>query len=73
MADTRKDCCRLEENLGAPETDAPDRWFRRCRVCQCRHFVLKVDPGRIGIRGNALGVRKAEVSHGYTDTLGGKA
>lgn len=68
MADTRKECCRLEENLGPQETSNPEKpefTFRRCSACQCRHFVLKADPGVIGLKGSLLGARLVG--------LGGKA
>lgn len=40
MADTRKDCCKVATNLSAPEPydGRSDLQFRRCQVCQCRHF-----------------------------------
>lgn len=40
MADTRKDCCRIDANLSAPVPyeGREDLNFRRCAVCGCRHF-----------------------------------
>lgn len=49
--DDRKDCCKDEKNLGPVEPQGKDLTFRRCQVCKCRHFVLDLDPMRIGMRG----------------------
>lgn len=41
-----KECCKNPANLGPPgPTGAPQETMRRCRVCNCRHFRLTVDPG----------------------------
>lgn len=55
MSDQRKECCRDPKNLGAPEKDGPDLTIQRCQVCGCRHFLLSVDPGSIGLRGAKVG------------------
>lgn len=58
MADTRKDCCRKVENLYRRENDPEERVdliIMRCKVCECRHFELTADPGRLGLRGAAAG------------------
>ena len=41
-----KECCKKPENLGPSEpTGAPQETMRRCKVCNCRHFRLTVEPG----------------------------
>ena len=42
--DTRKECCRYEENLGPVVQERNDLRYRKCSVCGCRHFELAVDP-----------------------------
>lgn len=56
--DHRKDCCKVEENLSPPERYDPERadlLFRRCKVCGCRHFEATAEPGRVFMRGAAIG------------------
>ena len=57
--DRRKDCCRVEENLGPVIQERADLMYRRCKVCQCRHFELTADPLRLNLRGAPLGGRSA--------------
>lgn len=45
----KKECCRKPENLEEVQ-DGPDRKILTCRVCGCRHFHLKAEPGVIGLR-----------------------
>jgi hypothetical protein len=46
-----KKCCRNPDNLGPHEPASPDGQLtvQRCRVCGCRHFESRVDPGQLGI------------------------
>jgi hypothetical protein len=53
--DNRKDCCKVEENLGPVVQERVDLAYRRCSVCQCRHFELTADPLVINLRGAAIG------------------
>jgi len=48
-SDTRKDCCRQEENLGPTIQERPDLSYKVCKVCGCRHFELSVDPGILNV------------------------
>jgi hypothetical protein len=45
-----KRCCRHVANLGPVVTDTVNAQgtltYRRCQVCQCRHFELEATPGR---------------------------
>lgn len=54
IGDHRKACCRNEKNLGPAVQAGPKTTFRRCTVCQCRHFEAVLDPGVIGIRGTKV-------------------
>ena len=55
MEDNRKECCKDEENLGQVEIiREPDLVFRRCKVCNCRHFEMSVDPGKLGLKGSEM-------------------
>jgi hypothetical protein len=54
MKQERKYCCNQEENLGPIIQERPDLIYRRCKICNCRHFELSLDPGKIGITGNNL-------------------
>lgn len=54
QGDQRKDCCKQEENLGPVIRERADLTYRRCRVCQCRHFEFTADPGKFVFRGKAL-------------------
>lgn len=53
QSDNRKECCRVEANLGAPESVNKSVSFRRCQVCQCRHFEMIADLGILGIKGTS--------------------
>ena len=51
MADTRKDCCRKEENLydyRGPEIpsreEKPELTVMKCKECGCRHFSVNAEP-----------------------------
>lgn len=59
LGDHRKDCCKPEAgNLGPPERYNPERGdlvFRRCKVCNCRHFEAVGEPGVIFSRGASVG------------------
>jgi hypothetical protein len=55
QGDKRKECCKQEDNLGPVVQEREDLIYRRCRVCQCRHFELTVDPLRLGIHGSNMG------------------
>jgi hypothetical protein len=55
QGDKRKECCRDEKNLGPVVQERKDLTYRRCQVCQCRHFELTVEPGRLGLRGGQVG------------------
>ncbi len=43
-------CCRDDSNLGPVVQERPDFSYRRCSVCDCRHFEQLVDPARLGIQ-----------------------
>lgn len=45
-----KRCCRNEQNLGPIIRESAVLTYRRCRVCQCRHFELTADMGKFGVR-----------------------
>lgn len=45
-----KRCCRQRTNLGPLEWYSPSTVFRRCTVCQCRHFEMTVDPLDMHVR-----------------------
>jgi len=47
-------CCAIPENLHEEPSGKEDLVLRRCRVCQCRHFELTMDPGVIGVTGKSL-------------------
>ena len=55
QGDKRKDCCKVEENLGPAVQERPDLVYRHCKVCQCRHFELTLDPGKLGLQGAGIG------------------
>lgn len=54
-------CCRLSENLGPFEQEGVSAGplgaapmvmgFRRCTVCQSRHFLARAIPGEVKIAG----------------------
>jgi hypothetical protein len=44
-----KKCCRNTVNLGPVIEDDRGLVYRRCFVCNCRHFELRADPGKFGI------------------------
>lgn len=44
-----KSCCQKAENLVRTRL-RPDLVVDVCKVCGCRHFGLKVEPGKMGIR-----------------------
>lgn len=54
QGDKRKECCKDETNLGPVVQHRPDVTYRRCKVCQCRHFEWTVDPGKMFSRGVPL-------------------
>ena len=45
-------CCRTPENLGPVEPYGVKGVvkFQRCQVCGVRHFVVEVEPGKIGLK-----------------------
>lgn len=52
----KKACCQQEENLLPYEepTAPPDAEVKKCKVCGCRHFVVTMDPGKLGVQGVQL-------------------
>lgn len=48
-----KPCCQAPEHRET-EHDTPTLTVERCRICQCRHYVLRVDPVRVGVEGGQL-------------------
>ena len=48
--DRRKPCCRDPKNLGAFIFTGKGTGYRRCVVCECRHFVQEAEPGRFGVQ-----------------------
>jgi hypothetical protein len=71
MANTIKDCCRQDENLGAPEryNGRDDLTFRRCRVCQCRHFRALALPDNA----TAADLIRAQMHPRYAQARGARA
>ncbi len=57
----RNPCCRVEDNLGPWESyqGRKDLGFRRCKLCQCRHFEAEADAGKIFSAGASAGGGKA--------------
>lgn len=56
VGDKRKECCKPEAgNLGPVIRERHDVTFRRCRVCQCRHFEFTVDPIRVQAKMSGVG------------------
>lgn len=49
-----KPCCLLEQNLEFRQL-RPDLSVKICRVCGCRHWRLKADPGTLNLRGKING------------------
>ena len=44
------ECCQQPNNLIVSKQESrDDRICRRCKVCNRRHFEVKVDPGRVGV------------------------
>jgi hypothetical protein len=39
------------DGLGEPH---PDVTITHCQVCECRHVEAEIDPGQIGVKGEAL-------------------
>lgn len=56
--DDVKECCANLDNRSEPEAvegnPEGDLVFTRCKVCQCRHFELTVDVGKLGALGATL-------------------
>jgi hypothetical protein len=49
--DHREPCCRNEANMGPAVPMGPGGCiYRRCKVCDRRHFEMTLDPGRLGLR-----------------------
>lgn len=54
---TRKPCCQDPANIyQRAEEQRADLRVDRCRVCECRHFRVTVDPVRMGMRGHDVGL-----------------
>lgn len=51
MADERKECCKVVENLEKQDTGKPELEMWKCKVCGCRHFELSADPGVYALKG----------------------
>ena len=51
--DHRKPCCTVPENLYVFE-NKPGLVVRKCRVCNCRHFEMTVDPGVYDFKGRNI-------------------
>jgi hypothetical protein len=58
--DTRKDCCKIPENLESQPTERQDFSVMKCRVCGCRHFELTVDPIVLKLKGHQIGFGNLE-------------
>lgn len=54
-----KECCQKKDNLYLDEDETKGcmegEVCYRCRVCNCRHFQVTLDPGHIGLRGADTG------------------
>jgi len=48
-------CCKRGENLGPIVQDRPDLIYRRCKVCNSRHFELTASAGEFRTQGTQLG------------------
>ena len=48
-----KDCCKDESNLEEGRL-SQDLVVKVCLVCNCRHFELTIDPGKLGTLGGSL-------------------
>lgn len=48
-----QDCCQASEHRECVEETATVR-VERCRVCQRRHYVLRVEPVQVGVDGGQL-------------------
>jgi hypothetical protein len=47
----KKPCCEDAANLKANvDPDRPSLTIHVCQVCGARHFVLKAEPGMIGVK-----------------------
>lgn len=49
----RKPCC-VEENLEVKDSERPDLELKVCKICSCRHFILHLDPGHLGVLGKGI-------------------
>lgn len=52
-------CCKEKDNLEVI-TITPDKMTQQCKVCSCKHYRMKADPGVIGVVGKDLGKSKEE-------------
>ena len=50
QGDRRKPCCRDPRNLSPFIFTGTRTGYRRCQVCNCRHFVQEAEPGRFGVQ-----------------------
>lgn len=48
------DCCKKPENYST-EIGITEQSFEKCKVCGCRHFVVKAESGKTGLVGVPLG------------------
>lgn len=48
-------CCRMPFNIEQVDDPRPDVLIERCTKCGRRHYILKADPGRIGVAGAPAG------------------
>jgi hypothetical protein len=47
------ECCEVQENRECEQNTSTLR-VERCRVCQRRHYLLRVDPIQVGVDGGQL-------------------
>lgn len=50
----KKACCLDEKNLEIRPSGKEDLVLKVCKVCNCRHFELTLDKGKIGVQGKGL-------------------
>ena len=58
QGDNRKECCKDPGNLYRRPNDPEERKdliIMRCKVCECRHFELSVDPLELNLKGKPVG------------------
>lgn len=42
-----KECCNKKENLILQKANKHDLTIYKCNICNCKHYKLKVDSGKL--------------------------